>query len=143
MSQFPQIEAGRSYSVRVRPTYLNLQIDGDYGAACEISIVESNGMSALQSGGNQEGKESTFDMYPNPNDGNEVVVSLKNLTNGQNEAQIRIYDFVGKLVMNHQVIGEGQQMTVQLPLVDLANGVYVFKITVNEKPLTAKKLIIR
>jgi len=143
LNQVPGLEAGRNYDVRVKGAIHSGEIFGDYGEACTLSVIGGSGISQLESGSIANEANFEFDLFPNPNDGNEVVVSLTNLTNGRNAAQIRIYDFVGKLVMNHQVNGEGRQMTVRLPLFDIANGVYVVEINVNERPLTAKKLVIR
>lgn len=143
LSQFAQIEEGRNYSLRVKASVLNLQIDGDYGNACEISVVGINGIGISQNERDQINADYSFEMYPNPNDGNEVMISLQNIERNQNKVRVSIYDFVGKLVLNEQIGGIDDNTTFNVPLIDLAKGIYIVKLNVNEKPLEAKKLIIK
>lgn len=73
---------------------------------------------------------STFKMYPNPTNGNKVFFNLSE------DAQIQIYNVLGKLVLNTKLSKDQNYINVN----DLSEGVYMVKIKTGTQ-VTLKKLI--
>jgi endonuclease I/chitodextrinase len=72
----------------------------------------------------------TFKMYPNPADGNKVFFNLSE------DAQIQIYNVLGKKVLSTKLSGDQNHINVN----DLSEGVYMVKIKTGTQ-VTLKKLI--
>jgi hypothetical protein len=78
-----------------------------------------------------------FNIYPNPGNG-ELTVDYDGL-NGQ-DATLSIYDVSGSLL--HSTTLPANARRVQLHAKDLANGVYMYKVTTGEAVLKSGKIVI-
>jgi hypothetical protein len=79
---------------------------------------------------------SSFDILPNPNNGN-FMLSLKN--NFKNQIDIDIISILGSTVWSSKIPAGKQQLKVDLP--ELVQGVYLVQITENNKK-HYKKMVI-
>ena len=73
-----------------------------------------------------------FQVYPNPNNGNTLYF------NTTKEIQVNVYSILGKLIKNETVTIEKKNIDIS----SLSNGIYLLKITFENKSIT-KKLIRR
>ncbi|MDA9093011.1 endonuclease [Polaribacter sp.] len=79
-----------------------------------------------------ENNLENFQVYPNPNNGNTLYF------NTTKEIQINVYSILGKLIKNETVTIEKKNIDIST----LSNGIYLLKITSENKSIT-KKLIRR
>jgi len=133
---------GDTYSVQILGGSGGLV--GTYGPACEITIAGAqSGLAEINSGNTTAVDEMGMEIYPNPTDGEEVVLNLTNLSREQQEVMVEIYDLYGKKVHSKILGNNGSQMTAVLSLPELASGIYTVNVIVNEERLGAKKLVVR
>jgi len=79
-----------------------------------------------------ENNLENFQVYPNPNNGNTLYF------NTTKEIQVNVYSILGKLIKNETVTIEKKNIDIST----LSNGIYLLKITSENKSIT-KKLIRR
>jgi|TARA_B110000908_G_scaffold75670_1_gene91088 endonuclease I/chitodextrinase len=79
-----------------------------------------------------ENSLESFQVYPNPNNGNTLFF------NTNKEVKVAIYSILGKLIKNETVTIEKKNIDIS----SLSNGIYLLKITSENKSIT-KKLIRR
>lgn len=78
-----------------------------------------------------------FNLYPNPNNGKML---LNYSLNANDKAELLIYDITGKLISTHKLDSSSAQLTIND--VQLSDGVYFYRIKVNDKIVRSDKLII-
>jgi hypothetical protein len=79
-----------------------------------------------------------FQLYPNPNDGTmNIIYSLEENSKGQ----IDIFDMTGKLVATYLLI-EGKNNQILINETQLSNGVYFYKVIVDDKLRLSDKIVI-
>ncbi|MFM9984311.1 MAG: T9SS type A sorting domain-containing protein [Flavobacteriales bacterium] len=137
----PALMPGSCYSVRVRPVFTHG--NGSYGTAHCIQM----GNVASQPGGEDEMAEDPnyiehsieANLYPNPNEGNRVTVTLTEVKDS--EVLIRITDALGRMIYTKQYQVEGQLLTT-ISLEDkVKKGLYLVEFVADNKIIT-KRLII-
>jgi Secretion system C-terminal sorting domain len=137
----PALMPGSCYSVRVRPVFTHG--NGSYGTAHCIQMSNV----ASQLGGDDEMVEDPnyiehaieANLYPNPNEGNRVTVTLTEVKDS--EVLIRISDALGRMVYSKQYQVDGQLLTT-ISLEDkVKKGLYLVEFVADNKIFT-KRLII-
>ncbi|MCH2213635.1 MAG: T9SS type A sorting domain-containing protein [Flavobacteriales bacterium] len=142
LNQVPELEAGRSYEVRVKGGIRDGQIFGDYGAACPISIVEMSGIGLVNSGNVDDLTQVEMELFPNPTNGNEVSLSLRNLPDAEVRILVRIYDLAGRQVLFEQYSSQDKSGIFTLDISQLTSGIYTVS-TEAKGLITAKKLLVQ
>ena len=151
------LECSKTYEVDVR-----VSLDGgatwcfgpaasSEAAACadteawgKVCLVTINPCAAVNGGGNSmvvEGN-NTFTMYPNPNRGDQLFLSVSNVEEGVNTVNVDIYDMAGKRVMARTIAVQDGFVNTNMELNgDLAGGLYVVNITAGSKAYTERLVI--
>ncbi|MCB0767939.1 MAG: T9SS type A sorting domain-containing protein, partial [Flavobacteriales bacterium] len=95
------------------------------------------GSSSLAAQGDAE-----FSMYPNPNRGDQLFVSLSSVEEGVNTVSVDIYDLAGKRVAARTIAVQDGFVKTNLELNgDLAGGMYLVNITAGDKTYTERLVI--
>ncbi len=81
-------------------------------------------------------------MYPNPNRGDELFISLTQVAAGVNTASVDIYDMTGKRVAARTIAVQDGFVNQSLELNgSLAGGLYMVTVTAGEKIYTERLVI--
>ncbi len=134
---------GDTYAVQVLGASGGLV--GTYGPICEITIAGGmSGIITLDESNVQSDVQAEISIYPNPSRGDEVMVSIENLQDVQNDVIIDVYDMYGKRVHSENYANNGTFMNVALDFQQpMAAGVYLVNITSNSELIGARKLIVQ
>jgi len=115
-----------------------------YGDVCLLTTTCSFGMA--QEGGHTNGagqSERSVGLYPNPNRGDQLFVSLNDLEEGVSAVNVDIYDAFGKRVAQRTMaVSDGFVNTV-LDVNSLANGMYLVSITAGTAVYTERLVVQR
>ena len=113
----------------------------DWGKVCNVTI---NPCALPNGGGNSmvvEGN-STFTMFPNPNRGDQLFLSVSSVEEGVNTVSVDIFDLTGKRVMARTIAVQDGFINTNLELNgDLAGGLYVVNVTAGTKAYTERLVI--
>ncbi|MFY0603294.1 MAG: T9SS type A sorting domain-containing protein [Flavobacteriaceae bacterium] len=96
--------------------------NGGNGAGDKTVTDETSSFSVL---GISEAKLLRFEMYPNPSSD---VVKIQ-LPSGTSNAEVNMYDYVGRLVLNKKITTVDNTVNVQ----ELSKGMYIIRITTDNK----------
>jgi hypothetical protein len=113
----------------------------DWGKVCLVTIT---GSGQLQGGSNSliAGGQSTFTMYPNPNRGDQLFVSLSSVEEGVSTVSVDIYDLSGKRAMARTIAVQDGFVNTNVELgSQLASGLYMVHITAGDKTYTERLVI--
>lgn len=128
---------GQTYSVRVEAL-----VDGEWsgacGPVCSVTIQEPTNrmMEATDMPGTFD-----MDMWPNPNQGEQVFVRMNDLTSEL--VTVDIHDLFGKRVGTSVLPVSNGMLNTTLPLDGtMANGIYLVTVTSGDRTLT-KRLVIQ
>ncbi|HRD52979.1 MAG TPA: T9SS type A sorting domain-containing protein, partial [Flavobacteriales bacterium] len=129
------LTCGKTYEVDVRVSFDNgatwCHSSDPYGDVCQLTTLCSGAM-ALESGNANEAGQSerSVGLYPNPNRGDQLFVSMSRLKEGVETVSIDIYDGFGKRVATRTIAAQDGFLSTVLDLDGtLANGMYMVSIT--------------
>ncbi|HRO97931.1 MAG TPA: T9SS type A sorting domain-containing protein, partial [Flavobacteriales bacterium] len=134
-----------TYSVQVR-AFVNGQwcaTNLPWGDACNVTIMGSpvSGQSLVLGGASTEVNEASLVLFPNPNNGQQLTVSLSAVEEGVKTVSVDIFDMNGARV-SAQVIGVNDGMLFeQVAVNELASGLYMVNITAGDKRYTERLVI--
>jgi hypothetical protein len=122
-----------------------------WGKVCNVNITTSTYCPGPAQGEGSnlvaEGN-STFSMYPNPNRGDQLFLSLSNVEAGVHTVSVDIYDLTGKRAMARTIPVQDGFLKTNLDLNPgsgpgqvLATGMYMVNITAGEKTYTQRLVI--
>ena len=150
----PALEATKTYEVEVRVSKdqgatwcvdgANPACDPDpvtaWGKTCSVTISSVNvqsGTSNMQGAGG-----STLTLYPNPNRGDQLFLSLSNVAATTRTIAVELFDLTGKrAIMRTIPVNEGMLNTV-LPLNgELAKGIYLVQVTEGTNRYTERLVV--
>jgi len=101
--------------------------------------------SQAQGGGQNLALESTdanLSLYPNPNRGDQVFLSLSEVAADVRTVTVDIYDLSGKRIVARTIAVQGGNLNTALELNgDLAGGMYLVNITAGDKTYTERLVI--
>jgi len=99
----------------------------------DVSIINCNDTStSVQENEN----DHSFNLYPNPNTGN---FSIKYDSKQSNDAVFKLYDIRGKLI--NETVLKNENTSFDFSDV-LANGVYFYQVSINNKMVKSDKVVI-
>ena len=145
-----QIQTTTTYDVRVRA--LVGGVWGSYGPVCTLtsgsSLTGNNGNNSIASSntGSMNTNIATVGrmmVYPNPNQGNELMVALSDLSGHAGTARIEIFDIYGKKVHEERVAISGSDVQKMILFdQELQKGVYIVSVLAEGEQYTSK-LVVR
>ena len=159
LNSVPGLIAGDSYDVSVRALFGSSS--GVYGSSCNITIAGSSnvGMSTQASDNFQSAHGLnnqltanpskgdvgvSVQMFPNPNDGNNVRLTIDHLGNYNQSVAIDIYDLTGKRVFSDTYPSSGSTMSTIVRFdKQLSSGIYMVKINGGTDHEATSKLFVR
>jgi len=113
----------------------------DWGKVCNVTINPCASVNGGSSSMVVEGN-STFTMYPNPNRGDQLFVSITNVEEEVSTVSVDIFDMTGKRVMARTIAVQDGFVNTNLELNgDLAGGLYIVNITAGTKAYTERLVI--
>jgi len=115
----------------------------DWGKVCSVTI---NPCAMPNGGGNNMVVEanSTFTMYPNPNHGDQLFVSLNSMEPGVHTVGVEIHDMTGKRVISRILGAVDGVFNTTLDLnSELPSGIYLVNLTAGQKSYTERLVIQR
>ena len=81
-------------------------------------------------------------MYPNPNRGDQLFVSVGSVEPGVGTVSVDIYDLTGKKVSARTIAVQDGMVNTALELNgELANGIYMVSVTAGSKAYTERLVI--
>jgi hypothetical protein len=141
------LQNGKTYEVDVRAskdggiTWCGLPGD-PWGDVCLLTI----GTPPMQGGGQNlalAGNE-LLNLWPNPNSGDELWISLSEVAQGVETIAVDIHDLFGKRVSAQVLATQGDHVYTVMPLpADMASGVYTVSILAGEQRFTQRLVIAR
>jgi hypothetical protein len=88
--------------------------------------------------------DTGFSMFPNPNTGGFVNITLNGLEAANNDVVVRFFNIAGKLVAQNAFAQVGNEFSRVIQFNEtLATGLYVVDVTVNGKQFAVEKLVVR
>jgi hypothetical protein len=112
----------------------------EWGTVCLLTIVSSQ----AQGGGENLALESTnmnLSLYPNPNRGDQVWLSIDMVDKGVETISVDFFDLAGHRAFARTIPTQGKNLNSLLELNGLAAGVYIVHITAGEKVYTERLVI--
>ena len=115
-----------------------------WGKVCNVTITGGTCLPAFQGGSSsmavQTGGELT--MYPNPNRGDQLFLSLSEVAADINTVTVDIFDLTGKRVMARTIAVQDGFVKATLELNgDLAGGLYMVNVTAGGRIYTERLVI--
>ncbi|MBL7952017.1 MAG: T9SS type A sorting domain-containing protein [Flavobacteriales bacterium] len=127
------------------PTCASPETIAIWGKVCNVNITTSTYCPGpAQGGGSNFAAEGNgdFTMYPNPNRGDQLFLSLSKVADGVNTVSVDLYDMTGKRAMARTIAVQDGFVNTPLALNgDLAGGVYLVNITAGDKTYTQRLVI--
>jgi uncharacterized protein YegP (UPF0339 family) len=138
--------AGKTYEVDVR-AFRNgawcvdpLNPDSAWGDICLLTIQNSPAQGGSQ---NLALQGEAFNLWPNPNRGDQFWINMDGITNDVLTVAVDIHDLTGKRVMAREIpVNDSGRLNTVIDLNgDLANGVYLVSIMAGDKRYTERLVI--
>jgi hypothetical protein len=88
--------------------------------------------------------ESVFGLYPNPNNGEQVMLTLGGLDVRTETVSVEMYDLFGAQVMSRTIAAQDGSLNTMVELPGtLATGVYVVRVMAEGKTWTERMAVQR
>jgi hypothetical protein len=112
----------------------------EWGTICTLTIIGSQAQGggqdlALHSDGN------TLSLYPNPNRGDQVWLSIDRVDEGVETISVDFFDLAGHRAVARTIPTQGTNLSSLLELNGLAAGVYIVHITAGDKVYTERLVV--
>jgi hypothetical protein len=134
------LQLGLCYDVIVRASFDNGTTWCAFGASCEVCIGAAPPVSQRSA---QQAADSDVLMWPNPNSGDRLNISIAGDANAPGTAQVDVFDAFGKKVIGRTIALNGTTVNTTIELNgQLATGMYLVSIT-NGDRLFTDRLIVR
>jgi hypothetical protein len=144
---------GKTYEVDVRASFNNGSTwcvttpnpnsvgDPVWGDVCElITLPCAFGMAQQQNGGTAP--EQRMSLYPNPNSGDQFMLSLNTISSEVEQARFEMHDAFGKLVLSRSIaVADGTLSTTVALNGQLAAGLYMATLTAGDKTFTERIVV--
>ncbi|MBK9147791.1 MAG: T9SS type A sorting domain-containing protein [Flavobacteriales bacterium] len=138
------LACNKTYEVDVRASFDNgatwCHSSDPYGDVCQLTTTCAFGMA--EEGGSTTASEARVAMYPNPNRGDQLFVSLSSVEEGVESINVDIYDAFGKRVAQRTLgVQDGYVNTAIALNGELANGMYLVSITAGTSTFNERLVI--
>ena len=137
------------YNVRVRVSFDGGLSYCSYGPSCTVTVgfATCPAPPAISSQGDGDESEhstsnTTFTVWPNPNDGTLVNISLNEFDASVNSVGVEVMDMHGRMVSTRTIAVDGGTLNTVLPFEQtLAPGLYLVNVQVGETRYTERLVI--
>ncbi len=133
------------YQVRVRVSFDNSMTYCPFGAYCNITMgigTCGEAMAPAPENATDHSELSTLTIWPNPNDGSQVTVSVNTIDELVTTASVQIIDISGKVVHSSLVpIAEGRLRSQLLLERSLAPGLYMVSVLIGDHTLNERLVV--
>jgi hypothetical protein len=138
-----------TYDVQVAASFDGGTTFCPYGAVCSVGIT-NNAPNPCTTSGNFAGggdrstlqSEPVFSMYPNPNNGDQLFISMSELGVELSTVSMDLFDIFGKKVMSRTFAVQDGTMNTLIDLDDnMASGLYLVNITAGGVARTERLVI--
>jgi len=138
------LTCGKTYEVDVRVSFDGgatwCHSSDPYGDICTLTTICSGAM-ALE-GSDGTAAEARVAMYPNPNRGDQLFLSMSSVEGGVETVNVDIYDAFGKRVAQRTIgVSDGYVNTTIALNGELANGMYLVSITAGSSTFNERLVI--
>ncbi|MBL7964400.1 MAG: HYR domain-containing protein [Flavobacteriales bacterium] len=131
---------GTTYDVRVRVSFDGGVTWCPFGPICQITTEACAPFADNRT--SAEEPKASLSMYPNPNRGGELFLSLVNLPDQEASITVDIHDMFGKVVMTRSYVSSAHMLNTVFDLNgDLASGMYMVNISVGDLRFTERLVI--
>ncbi|MBK9147303.1 MAG: T9SS type A sorting domain-containing protein [Flavobacteriales bacterium] len=142
------LTCGKTYEVDVRASFDNgatwCHSSDPYGDICLLTTTCSFGMAEESSSSAAGQSERSVGLYPNPNNGDQLFVSLSNVEEGVESINVDIYDSFGKRVAQRTIGVQDGLVNTTIDLNgELAGGMYMVSIAAGSAIHTERLVIQR
>jgi hypothetical protein len=145
----PGLTPGKTYQVDVRISKNGgaswCQVPGQWGG--DVCTLEIPPPDEMQGGGQElavEGNNTDLLMWPNPNNGAQLWLSLTDIKEGVETVSVDIFDLAGKRAMARIIPTQGGHLNTVLDVNgELGAGVYIVTITAGDKVYTERLVIAK
>ena len=96
-----------------------------------------------QEGSSGNASESKLTLYPNPNRGDQLFVSLSNVQAGVEAIGVEVFDAFGKRVASRRIATADGLVNTTLDLHAMANGLYMVSINAGSQSWNERLVIQR
>ncbi|MBL7981360.1 MAG: T9SS type A sorting domain-containing protein [Flavobacteriales bacterium] len=111
-----------------------------WGDVCNVTIVGSTAMTQ-NGGGTVSTGDAKLAMFPNPNRGDLLTLSLSAVEEGVNTVSVDIYDLTGAVVSSRTIAVNDGMVYQVLELNEMASGLYMVNITAGNERYTERLVI--
>ncbi len=115
-----------------------------WGKLCNVNITTSTNCNGLQGGSSSLAAQQngTLVLYPNPNQGDQLRISLSEVSNEVNTVTVDIYDLTGKRVIARTIAVQDGYVNTTMDLGgSLSSGLYMVNITAGDKNYTERLVV--
>jgi hypothetical protein len=151
----PLLCGTNTYNVRVRASFDGGSTYCPYGAVCQVTITNNLALplcttpaafagadDRIHFDGDENSATAVMSMWPNPNSGEELYVTVEGLSNEATTATMDIFDMFGKKVATRTLAVNGTTLNSVVRLEgSLASGLYLVNITAGEQSFTQRLVI--
>jgi hypothetical protein len=113
-----------------------------WGDECNVTITGSTAM-ALNGGSTTSTGDAKLAMFPNPNNGEQLTVSLSAVEEGVETISVDIFDLSGARVSSRTMAVNDGMVYQVLSLGELADGLYMVNITAGTQRYTERLVIAK
>ena len=129
---------GVTYDVTVQVSFDNGTTWCPEGDICTVSIANPPAVAQRS----MEVDSGTATLWPNPNDGEQVMLSIDEVPATLTTIQVDIFDLYGKKVVARTIATQGTRFNGMLTLNgDLASGLYLVNITLGDLTITERLMV--
>ncbi|MBL7981155.1 MAG: T9SS type A sorting domain-containing protein [Flavobacteriales bacterium] len=111
-----------------------------WGDVCNVTIVGSTAMTQNGDGTVSEG-DAKLAMFPNPNRGDQLTLSLSAVEEGVNTVSVDIYDLTGAVVSSRTIAVNDGMVYQVLDLKEMASGLYMVNIIAGTRQYTERLVV--
>ncbi|MCB9169889.1 MAG: T9SS type A sorting domain-containing protein [Flavobacteriales bacterium] len=135
----PLVDGGQ-YWVLVQASFDNGANYCPFGDSCMVTI--NNAAAALSERSAMVDTEQNINLFPNPNNGDQVYLTMNDLPEGVENVSVEMFDMYGKRVMSTTLTGQdGMINSVMYLDRSLASGLYTVNLTAGDHAWTQRLMI--
>ncbi len=146
----PLLCGTHSYEVQVAASFDNGATYCPYGVTCTVEITNPFTQNCSSNFGGADADRAAItrglavSLYPNPNRGEQLFVSLSDLEMGVIEVHVDVYDSFGKFILRRTLPAQEGTLNGMIDLEkDLATGLYLVSFTAGQETRTERLMIQR
>jgi hypothetical protein len=114
-----------------------------WGDECNVTITGSPNAMVIGGGSTTSTGDAKLAMFPNPNNGEQLTVSLSAVEEGVETISVDIFDLSGARVSSRTIAVNDGMVYQVLELTEMASGLYMVNITAGNDRYTERLVIAK